>query len=1050
MSIVKHSLLILLSLIIGVLSGSGKTLTADEALARFLNFKGNRLYSFNQNDLNPDGRNLKLKSEFNTFSDSPCIYLFEDINRADFYLLTADDNFPPLLGYSDNGRFDADNIPPAFSDLIAYYTAQIDYFQQNGHVAEISSPSPGELAGKYSPIAPLIKSKWDQFEPYNNKCPTVGGVHCATGCVAVAMAQVMNYYRYPEYGNGSVSYTSPTINQKLTLNLASDTFDWDNMLDEYVAGKYDAVQGEAVANLMKACGYAVHMDYGLDGSGAFNTDIPDCLRKKFRYDDGVSLINRENFSIEDWEGIIYSNLKDGCPVIYAGKPGNNSGHCFVCDGYDGNGYFHFNWGWSGYCDGYFLTDILNPTSSETVKLNEEYNAFQVAVVGIKPPEKKTESPLEIILEGNIEASVDNNKLSLKTTYYNIKTLPIHGIFLGSPEDFSLGLILENKETGNIDNIILLPEVSLSTVNSIWTYTNPIDISLLNLENNIDYKATLSRRNNEDNDDWIPVKTYNGCNSSFDISNINGKITIENYPVHIFEITDLIIPERLYIDELIPFTVNVRNNSSSSLSGSIGISFCNSKQEMKLFSNTFSNISLAPGETREIDLISEWGIKDPNDINLPTTLTGHLYDPQLNFDYDYPSFKVVISKESVKPEQIIIEEKSITIYVGDEAQLTGYVFPEEAYNKSIKWLTEDGTICTVQDGLVKGRKPGKTKIMAQTVNGLTDECEIEVLPILAASITLAENEITLYEGERYSLVASVLPENTTDKKVVWESEDRGIANVNESGVVTAVSYGNTRIKAMTANNLVDYCQISVFPKVEVELSVSDTILYEGEIYELTVITHPDGWENFIDWKSSDENIIRINGLNGNLYSGEEDLKNEKLYFTIETINSGSAIISASVFGWKETSLQVDVKEVFLTENIYIHPEYIHLIEGEQILLDVEVYPENITFPGLEWSSDNESVAIVDNKGLVTATGIGEAVISAKSTDGTDVEGKCYITGESSIKPIIDTKDGIDIYSADGILIKKKADFSMISNLPPGIYFISKNGEIFKIIRSHNPE
>lgn len=182
-----------------------------------------------------------------------------------------------------------------------------------------------------------------------------------TGCVATAMAQVINYHKYPEKGIGSNSYTTTTSGLSVSFNFGATTFDWDNMADIYSLSS-TAEQKTAVATLMKACGVSVNMDYGTGASGAMSAFVPAALVNYFGYDKATAYRERIWFSGQEWEDLVYNELATVGPVYYGGTTARNEGHAFVCDGYRADGFFHINWGWGGQSNGYFRLSALDPSS----------------------------------------------------------------------------------------------------------------------------------------------------------------------------------------------------------------------------------------------------------------------------------------------------------------------------------------------------------------------------------------------------------------------------------------------------------------------------------------------------------------------------------------------------------------------------------------------------------------------------------------------------------------------------------------------------------------
>jgi len=203
----------------------------------------------------------------------------------------------------------------------------------------------------------LLVSKWNQDIPYNSWCPTDAagpGGHCLTGCVATAMGQLLYYYRFPNQGQGSYSYTHPDYGT-ISANFGVATYKWNAMPSA------TAKECNAFAELLFHQGVSVDMDYGPDGSGMWNHKAAYSLKTYFRYGPETQYYFRDSVSI-DWDSLLVANLNQKKPLYYAGWAGvqSTSGHAFVCDGYQPGNYYHFNWGWGGSQDGYFYTSNLTP------------------------------------------------------------------------------------------------------------------------------------------------------------------------------------------------------------------------------------------------------------------------------------------------------------------------------------------------------------------------------------------------------------------------------------------------------------------------------------------------------------------------------------------------------------------------------------------------------------------------------------------------------------------------------------------------------------------
>lgn len=309
------------------------------------------------------------------------IYHYTFSGDRGFLLLPANDAVPALLGYSETNSFKSDNMSPSLKSWLSLYGSQI---AEAGDSPALMAT--GTRAAERAAIEPMIKTQWDQSTPYNYQCPTIDGRRSVTGCVATAMAQVMNYWQYPATGKGSISYSPQSTDQELSLDFSEITFDWENMKNKYGwSDKPSSPEVDAVSTLMKACGYSVKMQYTSWESGAYSRDIPNALLSYFGYDQGVSRKERSNFSsLEEWDQMVYNELVNVGPVICSGQS-TSGAHCFVCDGYDGNGMFHINWGWGGMSDGYFLLNELTPGEIGTGGHYGGYNMNQEVIVGVMPP-----------------------------------------------------------------------------------------------------------------------------------------------------------------------------------------------------------------------------------------------------------------------------------------------------------------------------------------------------------------------------------------------------------------------------------------------------------------------------------------------------------------------------------------------------------------------------------------------------------------------------------------------------------------------------------------
>lgn len=327
-----------------------------------------------------------------------CYYVFANGEDKGFTIVSGDDRMPEVVGYSAQGTYDPDHLPANYVGFMKAYQETVEALlkgdaQVSGGLAEARQWR-AERAGTAA-VAPLLGGiKWNQTEPYNNRCPLYDETNrSVTGCVATAMAQVMMYHQYPKELKSTIeAYTTKSKGIKIPAINSGETYDWDNMLPDYSKTDYSSAQADAVAKLMYHCGAAVKMDYG-PSSGANVT--PAILATYFGYDaDLMQDLTRTCFTLQQWMTLVDNELKAKRPILYSGQS-SGGGHEFVCDGSDGKGLYHINWGWGGYQDGYFDLTILQPQKggAGSGSAVDGYNRDCSMIIGIAPDNGMVDEPL---------------------------------------------------------------------------------------------------------------------------------------------------------------------------------------------------------------------------------------------------------------------------------------------------------------------------------------------------------------------------------------------------------------------------------------------------------------------------------------------------------------------------------------------------------------------------------------------------------------------------------------------------------------------------------
>lgn len=337
-------------------------------------------------------------------------YVFNAEGDNGYVIVSGDDRTPEILGYVDKGSFNEEIIPENMKSWLQLYVDQIKFLADNNITVNKRAIKARALARSTRHSIPvLITSRWDQGKPYNITCPKYYLENDekettalplkegpAAGCVATAMAQVINFYKYPAKTKAvipaySITYTSKKNGSQKTVSqkaIARNTpIDWDNMRDTYdwPSGHVANAQDSAVANLMHMCGQAVQMHYGPSSGANFSAES---YINYFGYDDSAYVGERSNYSIDEWFESIYEELAQGYPVLFSGHS-SGGGHAFVIDGFDGEQLFHLNWGWSGGSDGWFLIGILNPGDNSGIgasSSSDGYSMSQRAMFNLRLPD----------------------------------------------------------------------------------------------------------------------------------------------------------------------------------------------------------------------------------------------------------------------------------------------------------------------------------------------------------------------------------------------------------------------------------------------------------------------------------------------------------------------------------------------------------------------------------------------------------------------------------------------------------------------------------------
>ena len=472
----------------------------------------------------------------------PYLYAVTFGDLGGYVIVSGDDRFREVLGYSDSGDFSNQDMP---CNMRAWLQ---DYVEEMKHLDAIayqpSTSASNRASAIKSAISPLIETQWNQNAPYNDKCKEYFVYHDAvTGCVATAMAQVMYYHavrkgiatttlstEIPAYTTGR-GYAVPVVPVGTEIK-------WSDMSDLTTSAGQDAV-----STLMLCCGVSVEMNYANSasgGSGASSTKIPPALKKYFGFSPATRRIERASYSLKEWTDLVYSELSAGRPLLYGGQS-SGGGHEFVVDGYDGDELFHVNWGWSGSNDGYYALSVMNPGDNSGIGAstsNDGYTYDQDIIVGAD-----LDSGEEMLTMSTASLSVSGTTVKWGT--YN-RT--------GEENTFDIGLGFID-EGGNIDVIVNYSNKTLSYLSgySSLSYTMSNNSSFAGQTKKIVPISKLSSSSQ-----WLTDldPNYRYVEAVYDGS---GNVTLTAHPVENLEITEIDFPGSKYMNEAQQVEVTIHNS-----------------------------------------------------------------------------------------------------------------------------------------------------------------------------------------------------------------------------------------------------------------------------------------------------------------------------------------------------------------------------------------------------------------------------------------------------------------------------------------------------------
>ena len=522
-------------------------------------------------------------------------YYVYNIGEKGFVIVSGDDSQPPVLGYSDKGAFPQGEQMPSnirwWLDAQAEAAGTMRNEEAPAPLLHLESPA---RAGQSAVVPILGEIAWNQDAPYNGLCPN----ESMTGCAATAMAMIMKHYNYPRIGRGNHSYTTP-MGYNVSYDFEAKTFDWNNMLPTYTEGNYSEAQSNAVAELMKACGVSIEMDYTPVTSSANSLKVADALVKYFKYNDNLQFHIRSAYTGDEWRALLHEELEAARPVLYCGSS-KQIGHEFVIDGCDENGLFHINWGWGGQANGYFDINSLNPLNPGIGGGTAEGGGYvygQGMVTRLMPQKDQT---ADYSHNWYMNALVLINKLDNNGSMPRTEQLRIGAASIANyGPNFSGELAVVLAGEINDEPAAVIGNRGLSEIRP--AYGGDLELGGYLPDDVADgtYYLYVAAKGSK-SEKWEQVRAFQGYTSCLRVVIKDGSMKFYNVGSTPRLQGSMTVDSELKINSYGSFTVKVRNPGNTHYYGYVGVLITPTPQSQE-YSMFYEEVYLDPGEERTVSL-----------------------------------------------------------------------------------------------------------------------------------------------------------------------------------------------------------------------------------------------------------------------------------------------------------------------------------------------------------------------------------------------------------------------------------------------------------------
>ena len=748
-------------------------------------------------------------------------YVFNNPEQPGWVIVAGDDRARTILAYGDEDYFDAEEVPECVQDWLSDYAEQIEHLNTAQNLSHLNSPISTVSAGNKVRIAPLLSCNWAQGLPFNQQCATYTSSgttsYCPAGCVAIAMAQILYYYKSGTECQSIPAYTSSTLSAYMA-ELPATTFDYSIMNDWYDKEENTSASAQETARLVRYCAQSVKMNFGNSSSSA--TSQRNAFVYYFGFDKDAQQLARTDYSAAEWEDMVYNELANGRPVFISARK-TGGGHAFVCDGYT-DGLFHINWGWRGHQNGYFALNALNDDNAGGTGAavgDEGYTLNVQIMVGLQPDlGTGTSTNGNIVgLYRTCEASPTSySRTSSSNNFTDVSLTAYYYNYSSQSYTYDLGWGLYDSD-GNL--MSTHTAVSNRSLGGGYYTTVTKSISFGKDLTGTYYLKPMCR--------LAGSSTYYPCRGS-GINFIKATITATKLTLKVYDeqevmnlkVNSVTASPIKKVGSPLQLTLNVTNQGLTDYN-SIYMWVGGNK-----ISGTYTDIPI--GGTGDVVM------------NYTPSATG---TTTFEFTSDADGTKVLktfnVTINSATAASISGATHSSVVGTTFNASIDAKNTNTSTYNdyivaKLYKKENNAGTngyYCGAQSQILN-LASNNTQTVEFAFNNLdynetyfvifyyygngelvrinsTATRKVEA-PNLATSIMLGEQAMTLNLGEEHTLTATVLPENADNKTVIWSSSNPEVATVDSQGKVTALATGSATITATTTDgsNLSASCAVTV--------------------------------------------------------------------------------------------------------------------------------------------------------------------------------------------------------------------------------------------------